>query len=160
MWTAPMLSTARVKSGSRRHNTTTRWPCNAQSSCVVPNAIAPPPTTIITVSSGSATTGASALRIGRIGVLDPCTVFDVPPTCLASRRHCARGNRHLTVAIGNIEDIGRLAQPGDATAERADETLANRDTGTEMSGTPGKIGMVKVVGLDPHGDETAKQGLQ
>src|SRR5271167_4697839 len=150
MWGAPMLSTARVKSGSRRDSTTTRWPCSAQSSCAVPSAIAPPPTTTITGSPGSATAGSSALRIGRIGVSDLGGVLDGPTACLASRGNRAGGDRHLAAAAGNIEDIGRLAQPGDAAAERANETLASRDTGSEMRGASGEIGMVKVVGLDPH----------
>src|SRR6516164_3141336 len=159
MWTAPMPSTARVKSGSRRHSTTTRWRSSAQSSCVVLRAIAPPPTTIITGSSGSAMAGYS-VPIGRIGVLDPGGVFDDPPTSPLCRRNRAGGDRHLAVAAGNVEDIGRLAQPGDTAAERTNEMLSSRDPGTEMCGAPGKIGMVKVVGLDPHRDKTPKQGLQ
>src|SRR4029077_14775145 len=114
----------------------------------------------ITGSPGSAKAGSSALRIGRIGVLDPITVFDVPLACLCSRGSRAGGYRHLAVATRNVEDIGWLAQPGDMAAERANETLASGDTGTEMRGAPCKIGMVEVVGLDAHRDETPKQGFQ
>ena len=42
-------------SGSLRQSTTTRCPCSAQSSWAVLSAIAPPPTTIMTGSPGSAT---------------------------------------------------------------------------------------------------------
>src|SRR5262249_57397418 len=69
-------------------------------------------------------------------------------------------NRHLPAPAWNIEDISRLAQPGDAAAERTNETLASPDAGAEMCGAPGKIGMVEVVGLDPQRDETPKEGLQ
>src|SRR6516162_5748406 len=160
MWTAPIPSTARAKSESRRHSTTTRWPCSAQSSCAVPSAIAPPPTTIITGSPGSATAGSSVLPIGRISVLDSSTVFDVPASCLTCHRNRAGGDWYLAVAARIVEHIGRLAQPGDAAAKRANELLASRDAGAEMRGAWRKIGMVKVVRLDPHRDETAKQGLQ
>src|SRR6516225_10569685 len=102
----------------------------------------------------------SALRIGRIDVPNPGAVFDGPPACLPARGNRARGDRYLAVTAGNIEDVGRLAQPRDAAAERANQTLASRDTGTEMRGAPGEIGMMKVVRLDPHSDETPKQGLQ
>src|SRR5271166_27076 len=160
MCTAPIPSTARVKSGSRRHSTTTRWPCSAQSSCVVLSAIAPPPTTIITGSPVAATAGSSVLRIGRVGVSRPGAVFDAPPPCSPFCGNRTRGDRHLAVAAGNIEDIARLAQTGDAAAKSADETLAGRDTGAEMRGAPGEIGMVKVIGLDPHRDETSEESLQ
>src|SRR5215472_8906763 len=160
MWTAPIPSTARAKSGSRRHSTTTRWPGSAQSSCVVLRAIAPPPTTIITGSPGSAIAGSSDLRIGRIGVADPGGVLDVPPASLRCRGNRAGGDRHLAVAAGNVEDIGWLAQPGNPATERANETLASRDTRAEMRGASGEVGVVKVVGLDPHRDQTPKQGPQ
>ena len=85
---------------------------------------------------------------------DPGEVLGNPPPRRTFRGNRAGGDRHLAVAAGNIEDIGRLAQPGDATAERADEMLASRDTGTEMRGAAGEIGVVKLVRLDAHGDET------
>src|SRR5262245_12690283 len=113
-----MPSTARVKSGSRRHSTTTRWPCNAQSSWAVLSAIAPPPTTFIPGSPGSSTAGPSALRIGRVGVLLPGIVFNAPLAGFPSPANRGRGDRHLAVASGDIEDIGWLAQPGYAAAQR------------------------------------------
>ena len=73
----------------------------------------------------------------------PGRVFDDPPACLAPRGNRAGGDWHLAVAAGNIEHIGRLAQPGDTAAERAHQALAGRDAGAEMRRTPGEIGVVK-----------------
>jgi len=45
-------------------------------------------------------------------------------------------------------------------AQRAHEALAGRDAGAKVRGPAGEVGVVKVVGLDPHRDETTEQGLQ
>ena len=60
-------------------------------------------------------------------VLDhPCAIF-----CLSRIR---RSNRHLAVAAGDIEHVGRLTQSGDAAAKRAHQRLASRETGAEVRG--------------------------
>src|SRR5215472_4504692 len=91
---------------------------------------------------------------------DTGAVFNGPSALGSCGRDRARGYRHLAIPTRNIEDIGRLAQPRDAAAQRANEPLAGRNSGSEMCGAPRKISMVKVVGLDPHRHKTSKQGLQ
>src|SRR5215469_13994128 len=101
----------------------------------------------------------SRLRIGWIRMPDTHAVLD-DPARWAVRGDPAWRNRHLAVAAGNIQHVGRLAQTGEAPPQRVYEALAGRNTGTKMRGAASEIGMVKVVGLDPHRDETAKQGFQ
>src|SRR5215472_10530118 len=126
---------------------------------------------MITRSSGSATAellllaprghfrDGRRLRIGWIRMPDTHAVLD-DPARWAVRGDRTWRNRHLAVATGDIEHIGRLAQTGEAPAQRLHEALAGRNAGTKMRGAASEIGMVKVVGFDAHRDETAKQGFQ
>lgn len=94
--------------------------------------IAPPPITIIRGSFGSATPGSSAIRVGRIVVLDAGWIFDTPAACRPSRGRCAGGDRHFAVPARYIQHVGRLAQPGDPAPKISYQTLAGRDPGAEM----------------------------
>src|SRR5215472_9679977 len=126
---------------------------------------------MITRSSGSATAellllaprghfrDGRRLRIGWIRMPDTHAVLD-DPARWAVRGDRTWRNRHLAVATGDIEHIGRLAQTGEAPAQRLHEALAGRNAGTKMRGAASEISMVKVVGFDAHRDETAKQGFQ
>src|SRR5580700_2162053 len=72
----------------------------------------------------------------------------------------ARCDRHLAIAARDIEHVGGLTEPRDPAAQDLDEPSPFLDAEPEMAGAAGEIGMVQVIGFDPHRDETAEQRLQ
>ena len=64
------------------------------------------------------------------------------------------------MAAGNIEHIGRLAQPRGAPAQLAHQRLPVANAAAEPRGAARQVGVVEVVGLDPHRDELAEQLFQ
>ncbi len=71
-----------------------------------------------------------------------------------------RTDRHLPVTARYVEHISRLTEPGDTAAQRANEALPGRDPGAKVRRPAGKIGVMQVIGLDPHRDQTPEQRFQ
>ena len=68
-----------------------------------------------------------------------------------------RPDRHLAVAAGDIEHVGRLAEAGDAAAQLAHQRLAVGDRRAEMRRAGRQVAVVQVVGLHAVLDEGAHQ---
>ena len=56
----------------------------------------------------------------------------------------------LRVSARNVEDVVRLAKSRCARLQLAHQRLACRDGGAEMLRTRSKIGVMQVIGFDPH----------
>ena len=64
------------------------------------------------------------------------------------------------MAAGNVEDIIRLAQAGNAAAQAPHQFLPLRDRGAQVRGSRREVAMMQVIGLDPAFDEGPHQGLE
>jgi len=63
-------------------------------------------------------------------------------------RQIIRANRRLSVAAGNIEDIFRLAQAGNASPQASHQLLAFRNRGAQMRRARRQVAVMQVIGLD------------
>ena len=66
-------------------------------------------------------------------------------------------DRRFAVAAGNIEHIGRLAQPREPSAQRPHQRLPLLDAGAPVRRARREITMVEVIGFDPALDQGAHQ---
>src|ERR1700694_1545849 len=80
-------------------------------------------------------------------VLLPSEILDLVPGLLVAAQ-MLRTDRHLAVAAGDVQHVGRLAEPGIAAAQRAHQRLAARDAGAPMRRPGRQIAVVQVVRLD------------
>jgi hypothetical protein len=69
----------------------------------------------------------------------------------------ARPDRHLAVAAGNIEHVGRLAEAGDAAAQAPHQVLPSAMVVRKCAGAGREVAVVQVVGLDPASTKGAHQ---
>src|SRR5215472_6616866 len=105
----------------------------------------------------------SALAVERvrwIPVPGTSPVFDHPLLrCILQSSRAGR-DWHFSVAARNVEYVSWLTQSGDPAAQRTNETLSGSDPRAEVRRAAGKIGMMKIIRLNPHCDEAPEQGLQ
>ena len=66
-------------------------------------------------------------------------------------------NGRLAVAAGYVENIGRLAETGDASAQGRHDSLPFFYRQAEVAGAGRQIGVVKIIGLDAGLDECPHQ---
>ncbi len=66
----------------------------------------------------------------------------------------------FSMASRQIQNIGRLAKAGDTTSQSGNDTLTLFYIQSEVAGTGRQIGVVEVVGLDPHLNEGAHELCQ
>ena len=104
-----------------------------------------------------------AIRRGEIiavGVHVPSgsSIYQAPS---GARTGVARSDRHLAVAARQVEHVGRLAQARDSPAQPPHQRLALAPAPVRnCAGAGRQVGMVQVVGLDPHRHEAAEQRLE
>src|SRR4029453_8733425 len=93
----------------------------------------------------------SACLARRIGMGFALRVED-PPVRLVARSH-----RDLSVAIRDIQDVGRLAEAGGALSQAPHQRLALRERGPEVRRAGRQVSVVQVVRLDPQLHEPPHQ---